>query len=273
MKNIIVPTDFSKASKHAAIYAVSLAKQFNAAVHLINVVTPPVMIDDSILPTVMKLQADILEGNWKLMDQEISLLSNINSRVTGFIEEGGTMEVISKYFIEKRADFVVMGMKGKGNSNSIFGSTTTSILQRFSFPTLVIPENASFQYINQITLAADFNASIDMERYDLLRDIADAFDSTINILNVDQSPNSMKQEEVIGKMKTNLAFLKHTHHFHTMQESDVVEGISQFIARHPTDLLVMIAQKHSFFERLFGKVHTKAMTYQTEIPLLVLQNK
>jgi len=273
MKNIIVPTDFSAASKQAAMYAVSLAKQCGAAVHLINVVTPPVVIDDSILPTVMQLQADILRDNRKLMDEEISRFSKENLLVTGFVEEGGTMEIISTYFIEKKSDLVVMGMKGKGNSHSVFGSTTTSILQKFSFPTLVIPEHATFQYINQITLAADFNASIDMERYDLLLGIADAFDSTINILNVDQSPNSMKQEEVIGKMKTNLAFLKHTHHFHTIQESDVVEGISQFIARHPTDLLVMIAQKHSFFERLFGKVHTKAMTYQTEIPLLVLQNK
>jgi hypothetical protein len=37
--------------------------------------------------------------------------------------------------------------------------------------------------------------------------------------------------------------------------------------------LVMVSRKHHFFERMFGTVHTKAMSYQTKIPLLVLQHK
>jgi hypothetical protein len=52
----------------------------------------------------------------------------------------------------------------------------------------------------------------------------------------------------------------------------VEEGINQFIETNPTDILTMVAHKHSLFQRLFGKVHTKIMSYQTEIPLLVLQS-
>ncbi len=273
MKNIIVPTDFSEASKNAAKYAVSLAKAFDATVHLINVVIPPVTIDDTILPTVMKLQAEILDGNWKLMDKEISELSKENPRVTGFVEEGGTMEVISKWFYEKNADLVVMGMKGKGNSNSIFGSTTTSLLQKFSFPIFIIPAKAVFKHIGQITFASDFNTSIEMEKYTMMFKIAEQFNSKISILNVQQSEYSMKREELIGKMQTNLAFSKQERQFHTIIESNVEEGINKFILLHPTDILAMVAHKQSFIQRMFGKSFTKSMSYQTEIPLLVLQNK
>ncbi len=273
MKNIIVPTDFSEASKNAAKYAVSLAKAFDATVHLINAVIPPVTIDDTILPTVMKLQAEILDGNWKSMDKEISELSKENPRVTGFVEEGGTMEVISKWFNEKNADLVVMGMKGKGNSNSIFGSTTTALLQKFSFPIFIIPSKAAFKHIAQITFASDFNTSVEIEKYTMMFEIAAQFNSKISILNVQHSEYSMNQEEVIGKMQTNLAFSKQERQFHTIIESNVEEGINKFILLHATDILAMVAHKQSFIQRMFGKSFTKSMSYQTEIPLLVLQNK
>ncbi|HEY5370106.1 MAG TPA: hypothetical protein VIJ75_14080 [Hanamia sp.] len=74
-------------------------------------------------------------------------------------------------------------------------------------------------------------------------------------------------------MKTSLAFSKQQHQFHTITDNKVEEGINKFIEQNQTDALAMVAHKHSLFERMFGKVHTKAMSYQTKIPLLVLQNK
>ena len=71
MKNIVVPTDFSVASHNAAKYAVYLAQSFKAKLTLINVVTPPVIVDDSILASVMITQAEILENNKKIMEKEI----------------------------------------------------------------------------------------------------------------------------------------------------------------------------------------------------------
>jgi hypothetical protein len=74
-------------------------------------------------------------------------------------------------------------------------------------------------------------------------------------------------------MKTSVAFSNLHHQFHTINERNVEEGINQFIEKNPTDILAMVAHRHNLFERMFGKVHTKEMSYQTKIPLLVLQNK
>jgi len=63
MKNILVPIDFSETSYNAAKYAVSLAQSFNANIILINVVALPVMIDDSVLVSVMITQAEIIDNN------------------------------------------------------------------------------------------------------------------------------------------------------------------------------------------------------------------
>ncbi|HUZ58335.1 MAG TPA: universal stress protein [Hanamia sp.] len=273
MKNILVPTDFSIASRNAAKYAVSLAQSFDAKVTLVNVATPPIIINDSILASVIITQAEILEANRKLMEQEIETLSKQYTRISGFIEEGFTLDIIPKWVVEKQADLVVMGMKGKGKSSSVFGSTTTALIQRCSFPIFVIPEMAIFNPIHSMTFASDFDAAIESDRYTPLLEISQKFDAVINILHVQKKESDLKSEEAIGKMKTSLVFSKHKHQFHTITENKVEEGINKFIEQNQTDALAMVAHKHSLFERMFGKVHTKAMSYQTEIPLLVLQNK
>lgn len=273
MKNILVPTDFSTASRNAANYAVSLAGTFDATLTLVNIVSPPIIIDDSILASVMITQAEILEANTKLMEQEIAMLSKKYTAITGLVKEGLILDIIPELVAEKQANLVVMGMKGKGKSNSVFGSTTTALTQKCSFPIFVIPENATFKSIEKITYASDFNTDIESARYATLFDITDKFNAEINILHVQKKRTDLKAAEAIGKMKASLAFSKHKHQFHTIAENNVEEGITKFIEQNHSDVLTMVAHKHSLFDRLFGKVHTKAMSYQTRIPLLVLQSK
>ncbi|MEO9147141.1 MAG: universal stress protein [Ginsengibacter sp.] len=274
MKNILVATDFSPASRNAVKYAVSLAQSFRAKIILVNIVTPPIIVDDSILASVLVTQAEIMEANKKLMDQEIEILTKKYSvKMIGFTREGFALDKIEEMSKVKHADFIVMGMKGKGKSKSVFGSTTTAIIRKTTFPVLVIPEKAVFSPIRNITFASDFDSSVDLDRYTVLLGIAENFNSLINIINVQKAKSSLSAEKAIGKMKTSLAFSRHEHQFHTIKDSKVEEGINKFIEMNPTDILVMVAHKHSLFERMFGKVHTKAMSYQTKIPLLVLQSK
>jgi nucleotide-binding universal stress UspA family protein len=273
MKNILVPVDFSEASKDAAEYAVSLAKAFEAEVTFINATPPTIMVDDSILASVMITQAEILENNQQMMKEATDALSKkYSSKITGLVQEGYAVDVIDAMAKEKNVDLIVMGMKGKGRSNSVFGSTTTTIISKSTFPVFVIPEKAIYRPIGNITVASDFNAAIEMDRYTLLLELADKFNSRINILNVQKKNSSLKPDKVIGKMRASKAFSTLSHQFHTINEKNVEEGIHKFIEKEPTDILAMVAQKHSLFERMFGKVHTRAMSYQTKIPLLVLQS-
>lgn len=274
MKNILVPIDFSEASHNAAKYAVSLAKPFDATITLINVIPPAVIIDDSVLAFVMTTQAEIVETHKELMNKEIEALSLKGLiKIKGLVEEGSTNDRIQVIAKLKNSDIIVMGMKGKGQSNSLFGSTTTTVIRKSVLPVFVIPEKAEYKPIGSITFASDFDAEIEMDRYTLLLDLSEKFNSQVHILNVQKSDSSMNPAEVIGKMKTSVAFSNLNHQFHTINERNVEEGINKFIEENPTDILAMVAHKHTLFERMFGKVHTKEMSYQTKIPLLVLQNK
>jgi nucleotide-binding universal stress UspA family protein len=274
MKNILVPVDFSEASHCAAKYAVSLARPFDATVTLINVVTPKVIVDDSVLAFVMTTQAEIVEDHKELMERELESLSgNDWIKIKGIVEEGSPDDIIQEKAKLKGADIIVMGMKGRGKSNSVFGSTTTTIIRKSAFPVFVIPEKAEYKPIDSITFASDINAEIETDRFNLLMNIAEKFNSQIHILNVQKNSAAMSSAEAIGKMKTSIAFSNLNHQFHAINENNIEEGINKFIERNPTDILAMVAHRHTLFERMFGKVHTREMSYQTKIPLLVLQNK
>ncbi|MEO8961142.1 MAG: universal stress protein [Ginsengibacter sp.] len=274
MKNILVPIDFSPASRNAATYAVSLAQAFDATVYVFHAILPPVLIDDSILASVMVTQAEIVAENNKSLEHEVEKLSKeFSVTIKGLVREGYASNIIPELAAENDIDVIVMGMKGEGKSISIFGSTTTTIIRKSDYPVFVIPENAGYKPITNITLASDYDTEIEMDRYNVLLALAEKFTSKINIINIQKKSASLNREESVGKKQTSLAFSGYNHQFHTLNENSVAEGINQFIEINHTDILAMVAHKHPLFDRLFGKVHTKSMSYQTKLPLLVLQSK
>ncbi|HUZ57905.1 MAG TPA: universal stress protein [Hanamia sp.] len=274
MKNILVPIDFSTASDNACKYAISLAEIFNSKVIFLNVVPYTLIIDEEAAPATISMHQEQVTENKDLMTKETKSFSkNHKAKIQGYVEEGVPSDIILEMANENKPDMIIMGMKGKGKSNSVFGSTVTAIVRKSSIPVLIIPENAFYQSIDTITFATDFDAGTGSDSYSLLIEIAKRYSSFIQILNVQRKGKQISDNEFIGKMGTHYSFEAMKHSFNTIEDANVIEGINKFIEERSCEILVMIAHKHSFFERMLGKVYTKKMSYETRIPLLVLQNK
>ncbi|HEY5370121.1 MAG TPA: universal stress protein [Hanamia sp.] len=274
MKNILVPIDFSTTSHNAGKYAASMAEIFNAKVTFFNVVPDTLIIDEEADEERIAMHQEKISGNKNLMAKEIKRLTkNKKVLLESYVYEGSPCNVILNMAKENNPDIIIMGMKGKGQSNSVFGSTVTSVVRKSSIPVLIIPEMADYLPIDTITLATDFDTDTYAACYALLMKIAKKYNSFIQVLNVQKKEKQMNDSEFIGKMDTqySLAGLKHS--FNIVEDTSVIEGINKFIEEKPCDMLAMMAHKHSFTERLFGKVYTKEMSYATVVPLLVLQNK
>ncbi|WP_315820464.1 hypothetical protein [Paraflavitalea speifideaquila] len=84
---------------------------------------------------------------------------------------------------------------------------------------------------------------------------------------------TVKMEELAGRKSTERAFSGYAHEFVNVSNNSVTQGINEYLQHHASELLVMVAHTHTFFERIFSKSRTTAMAYETKIPLLVLQDK
>ena len=269
MKNIVVPTDFSAASKNATDYAASLARDFGAKIILINVLVPPIIIAETSASAFLMSEAEIFGNEKKLLTKEMSRISEkYQVETEGFIREGAALDVILQFSWERKVDLIVMGMKGKGKSNSIFGSTTTTVIRKAKVPVFVIPERICFSPACNITYASEF--VMDREGHQMLEELSERYDSNIRVLNVQKNTELMAVENAIGKVEADLSFVKVPHSFNTIESDRIENGINDFLNENPSDLLVMVAQKHSILKRYFGTLHTKNMCYQTKNPLLVL---
>jgi len=270
MKHILATTDFSIASRNACEYAVSLAQDFGAKITLLHVFAPPMVIDDISAASLIVSHDELVKRYQFSLENEIRVLSEKHTVEMDIkVLEGFADDKIPKIAQKIHADVIIMGMKGKRMSNSIFGSTATSVIRKTSLPVLLLPQNANYVSIKNITLATDFDSKSEISYQALLHELTEKNNSLISILNVQRKEDKMRLDEVVGKMKASLDFSTLKPVFYTISDTNVVNGIIRFIKENPTDVLVMIAHRHTFLERAFGVIHTKEMSCHTEIPLLV----
>jgi K+-sensing histidine kinase KdpD len=139
---------------------------------------------------------------------------------------------------------------------------------------LVVPHNTIFSPVEQIVYASDFSYSFSQNLFKPLTDLAGLFQSTLHIVHVRRMENVENKEKEVNAKNTISTLLGNVkHEFSVIADDSITHGINSYIEQHNVQMLVMVAHKHSFFERLFSKIHTTAMTYETKIPLLVLQDK
>ena len=61
--------------------------------------------------------------------------------------------------------------------------------------------------------------------------------------------------------------------FQLLYSNNIEDRLQAMIKEDDIDLLVLVTQKRSFFERFFGTSLTKQMVYHTHIPILVFSKK
>jgi len=271
MQNILVPVDFSPASRNAAIYAAELAKKFNAKLLLFHAYMLPTPVSE--VPYVMVTADEMQKENEAFIKKEADQLhETYRIEVEWVVRIGIASDEIKVLAKEKGADFIVMGMKGAGGLDKIIGSTTTNVIRKLKAPVLVIPEKATYQAIQHITYAYDLNDPSGPELFQPLLDLAAGFQSRFSMLHVVQ-PSEARENTEPGSARLESIFNGRQVSFVTTEDGNVTRGISEYLLQHPAELLAMIAHRHNFFERVFSKSHTTAMAYETSIPLLILHEK
>ena len=272
MKKILVAVDFSEASRNASEYAAELAKLYDANLILLHAFYLPFPVGDA--PGYIPLSlAEIQEENNAFLQREIEyLVQQYHIKVEGDVKMGMAAAIIKDTAEEINADLVILGMKGSGSSPGIFGSTVITSIRKTKQPLLIIPVNAKFNLIKHISFATDFESKGGDDRYRLMEEMILKFNAELQIIHVQKGDADMSAQEVAGKIATEQRFSKWQHNFYTVANDNVEKGINDFIAIHPTDMLVMVAHHHSLYQRWFGDIHTNLMAYHAHLPLLVLHD-
>jgi hypothetical protein len=211
--------------------------------------------------------------NKNILNREVGYLHETYSvEVNGDMEPGSRSRSIKAIASEMKADLIVMGVHARKRSKFL-GSTVLSTIRKTKIPVLIIPEEAKFTAIKNITLAVDFSEMLDSAALDPLFDMYKKFDSSMRVLHVEERAAELKAAEVPEKLQLGVVLSRFTYQYEKAESYDVEEGIQNFIDRHPTDLLVLVAHDHTIYERMFETIHTKSLTFKMKLPLLVVKHR
>ena len=264
---LLVPTDFSENSFHAAAYAVTLAKvKPGSRIHLIHVLTP-IMNDPVIIRDIEEEAINALEKIKTDLKSRCPMCSISHS-----VKIGDTVAEIDKAAKDLNAGIIVMGIQGLGKTRRLlFGSNTVSLINKATCPVLVIPENSSLNAPQKIVFATDYYDS-DVDALQQLVPIATAFDSEIVMVHVfDESDDEQSELIMINFMSAEvfkiIPYSRIT--YRVYYSENTAQGIKEFCEFTGANLLVLSARKHSVFQKLFGKSVTKDLSYNGEIPMLI----
>ena len=259
MTTVIVPVDFSATSIHTAHYAAQL---------LIGHYGVNILLYHSYAKASEEIAA---RESLEQLRKELMATCIVQIEIMAQ-EEDNFVEGLQRAVRHRKADLVIMGISGKSALKKVlFGSNTLKMVDTKVCPIMIIPEEALFQQIRNVMLTSDFKDTNKTTPSVPIKDFLGVFNPKLHVVNVDKdhyislTTNYEKEKQHLAQM-----FEEYHPEFYFMRLYDVDEALTLFAQDKGIDLLIVIRRDESFIQKIFKPSHTKAISYQSKIPILVM---
>lgn len=265
MSLIITATDFSDVAENAVNYACQLAVAHNARVIVVHSFMLPVMFSDVPMP------GSIVNDEQKDAEEQMKkLIQDLNTRypglqVDGNVIYGDTVDILESYKEGSNDPWMaIVGNSSLNVNNTWSESVLINAFKELQYPVLAVPPGSSFRPVHRICFAMDNKPGGYEAAVRQLTDITRELNIELHVLNI--QPADKPHEEPHKEL---LAGLNPVYHL-INEAADINDAILDFIQKNDFDWLIMMPRRHSFFDALLHKSHTRALVHNTHIPILAI---
>lgn len=277
MKNILLPTDFSKNSINAINFAMKLFEHTACNFHILNVQKASSFISDDMMAvsTSATIYNTLIDAAKKSITNIISHIENKskneNHTFHSIVDYDNFVDSINQTCEKYQVDFIIMGTKGaSGLEKVFFGSNTVHVIQRCNVPVLAIPDGCKFKSIDTVAFTSSFSSFYYMKDLKPLKELLELHNSKLKILHV------VEENDSVEKQNQNMEF------FHTnfspfeydkivSNNKSVYDNIHEYALNNDIKMIAMLSKNHSFLERLFSKHSVETFASKIDIPFLVMK--
>lgn len=268
LKTILFPTDFTEDAAQAYTYAIKIAAQADADLHLLHAIEEPydfaTRVEETVDALIEKAEAHFEE----LIAEAASEYEHLN--IEYHIERGKPYGVINQKADEIDADLLVMGTKGESSLKRIlYGNVTSDVILDSEIPVMTVPINSKKPYLDRFLFATDFRSK-DMEALKSTVFLANIFDAEVHVLHVSEEKDMDTDIRFRGfkdLIKEEIDYSKLE--FHHVEAERFSKGVSGFLEEYPVSLIILIRYKKVFLRTLLWANNTQELTYHTHVPMLV----
>lgn len=281
MKNIVVPSDFSKCSLFGLDFAAVLAGKTGAEIHIFNaalttnyyyasdpfVIAPPgAVMAQSINENLKKSALNKLK---KISQRSIlkGLKVNIHCETTTNVH----YEILD-YADTVKADIIIMGTKGAGNLKDILIGSTAERVARFSSrPVLVMP-SAMKKSPDTIVFASDFT----QEAYGIfpfVRNFAAMLGADIRLIKVNTTQQFKRTPDDVKLIKNFLKKFGNKYKWDIYNDYMKEEGILSFANDINASMIAIGTHGKKGLARFLRQDVSEGVIRLSKIPVLIVNLK
>jgi nucleotide-binding universal stress UspA family protein len=277
MKTILVPTDFSDNAMHAARYAATLARVYDAKIIFLNIYTFPLVLEYEVVSnmnTDLVQMQRISELNLTEFTEDFIKKTNFSpDRVSQIAEYGNVTDSIIEKSSGNVIDMVVMGTKGAHNwLDRWLGTNTEKVSKLAGCPVWIVPENADLKYPQSILYAADFQENEGVASATLL-EIAHPIGATCKVVHVHEYFEPQVGETIEETMETLRKYFEYDNiTYKEIARPDVIDGLEKYIEGFNPDVIAFSTHQKSFLSKLFNRSISGHFLEMSNLPMLTFRN-
>lgn len=270
MTTILLATDFSENAKSAVQYAIDLFEYTDARFILLNTYENP-RTGAGNLKSITNILRD--DSKRRLKRERQRLLDYFNKaelEIEMLAAYGSIVGIINELINREHIDIVAIGAKGMtALERVVAGSNSINIINKVRVPILIIPKEVRYKRPEIVAFALDNVRLKNPKLLNVLTSLVKHYDAEIKGITV-ETEDAIIAEPSPEELQLDEAFKDIKHSFEHKKYDNVVSGIDHYIHEENADILVVVARKYNFFERLFHKSISKTLSILADIPMVIL---
>lgn len=281
MKKILFLTDYSTVAENAYLYALAVAKQFGAEVHILHIagifLSGEAQEGWAVHPLAQYIGTETEQQEWNGLRREAAVLQKMALQ-NGFddvpvefhFEEGNFFEIVEDFILEQEIDLLVAGTAGHNSvEKKLLGTHTDRLLEQIKIPILAVPSKARYTTFTRMAAGVMLNpkearAVATLARYNarLSRNL-----TCIHIVKNTQEQTAAQKK--IGAWKT--AVGEPNLEIFVEINADAEKGLQEFVEKNAVDTFCIIHRELSYLDRLFTKNFARSLMNHARTALLIIK--
>lgn len=282
MKTLLLPLDFTAASKNAIDFAAEWSLKYNYERIILlrsfytSIYESVIMagefanVDQAYLNQSREREKEQLNQLCKELDEKTGSNIKIQTAITELPLLRGIIHLI-------KTEQPVMILLGIDNANysseSLISGNVISIAKISPVRVLIVPKDFKYAPVEKALVPCNFGAIHDMNKLNRLRSTAQWEHVELMVLNVDPKKRYENPDfKFLEKEKALHAYLKDFHHqIYYVNDTNVIDGILYFEKINEVQLIIALPGEYSFLYSLTHKNISEAIYRNAKLPVMILK--
>lgn len=273
MLTILVPTDFSAASRAGLRFAIQWARQTRARLIFVHVFNPGRLTrwSEAEYETFAASESALYQKRLERFVSETYHRMNVRpGHYTCLLLDGVGVEATLMDHCRKHpeVDYICMGTRGAGRLKKILGTHTGNLILHASVPVISVPSGYRARPVTSLLYATDLLRH--KEEIEKIVALAKALKTSVEVLHLSSPGEPVPDTEHIGRVWTEQFGFDLKVDFRRLDITrSLAANLEEYIQRYRPSLLVLFTDRtRTPFEKVFFPSKAEALSFKIKVPLL-----